>query len=211
MSWLNWELARTSGGKFILRYDDLAPAYVGEDTSRQDEYRVEGRELLAAAGIVPDQVTDLSEHERIDLPRTVGGKNLWLRGPALEGWDGVACSPALVAARVAADIAEGVTHVIRGEELAPELQLYEFFNDHLGGDPRTLVFVPRLRVRVQGELMTISKTYGNLQLRDIFQMDSPERWVERVREVCLIDPAAPVDWSNIHPDPIINLDRLCRK
>lgn len=202
---LNWKWAKQEEGRFILRFDDLAPAYLGEDTSRQDAYRSEALELLRAAGIEPDLVTNLSEHEQHDLPKSVGGQNLWLRPPSLEGWDNVPCSPALVAARVAADIAEGVTHVIRGEELSPELQFYEFLNHQMNGGDRRLIYVPRLRVRIDGEVTTISKTYGNLQLRDLFGMRSPEWWTHQVLAVGFHDPSQRVDRYNINPDPVIDI------
>ncbi len=210
MAYLNHRWAKQESGHFILRFDDLAPIYAGEDTSRQSEFANEGQEILARAGVIADQVTWLSSHEHSEFPEHVGGQNFWLRPPSLEGWDGTLCSPRLVAARVAADIAEGVTHVIRGEELTPELQLYEYLTFELGAAPRHLIFVPRLRVLVDGEIQTISKTYGNLQLRDLYELDSPRSWVERVAEVCLFDPAAPISMENINPDPIIEVAALCR-
>lgn len=205
MAWLNYAWAKQEGGEFILRFDDLAPAYAGEDTSRQDVFAEDGARLLASAGIVPDRVTRLSEHHRKDFPEHAGGNNFWLRGPALEGCDNVGCSPALVASRVAADIAEGVTHVIRGEELTIELHLYEYLNSIFNGGPRRIMYLPRLRVCVNGELSTISKTYGNLQLRDLFAERSPLEWVEVVRQVCLIDPNRPIGLDNIHCDPVIDV------
>jgi len=138
-----------------------------------------------------------------NLPLRIESRNTWLRQPTLEGWKDVACSPALVAARVHADIEEGVDVVIRGEELAPELQLYEYLNQMLGGSPRHLVYLPRLRVRVNGQLTTISKTYGNLQLRDLYSECEPAYWLQRVLEVGLVDPDSPVSLDNIHPDPVL--------
>lgn len=205
MAWLNCAWARQEGGRFILRFDDLAPAFAGEDTSHQEAYAAEGEELLCRAGIVADETTMLSRYFEEGYPAQIGGHSQWQRGPSLESWDNVGCSPGLVAARVRADMAEGVTHVIRGEELVPELQLYEFLNHQLGGSRRELYFVPRLRVRINGELTTISKTYGNLQLRDLFRLDKPENWVERVREVGLKDVDKPISLDNLQPDPIISL------
>lgn len=208
MAWLNHAWARQEGGRFILRFDDLAPAYAGEDTSRQRLFAEEGEGLLRQAGIVPDAVTFLSRHERSEFPRRVGGKNLWLRAASLEGWDDVGCSPALIAARVSADIADGVTHVIRGEELTPELQMYEYLNHILGGPSRTLIYLPRLRVRVGAVLTTISKTYGNLQLRDLFARESPETWVSRVQAAGLRDPRLPIARENLQTDPVVELSEI---
>lgn len=205
MAWVNYAWAHQVGGRFILRYDDLAPGLAGDDTTRQVEWAAEGEELLRAAGVVPDCVSYVSKYQVPDLPLRIESRNTWLRQPALEGWKDVACSPALVAARVRADIEEGVDVVIRGEELAPELQLYEYLNQHLGGSPRHLVYLPRLRVRVKGQLTTISKTYGNLQLRDIYSNYEPAYWLERVREVGLISPDKPVSLDNIYPDPVLVL------
>lgn len=206
MAWLNWAWARQEGGRFLLRFDDLAPRYLGEDTSRQAEYRAEGIEILAKAGIMAEGSTLLSKHEQAGYEKAIGGQNLWLRGPALEGWDNVGLSPALVAARVASDLAEGVTHVIRGEELVPELQLYDYLAHQMGGPRPMLICVPRLRVCVQGEIETISKTYGNLQLRDLYEVEQPGYWVDLVRRAGLKNPDAPISAENIHPDPVVEVE-----
>jgi glutamyl/glutaminyl-tRNA synthetase len=205
MAWLNHAWARQENGRFILRFDDLAPRYAGEDTSRQADFSTEGEELLRRVGILPDAVTYLSEQEQKDFPAHVGGQNYWFRAPSLEGWNNVGCSPTLVAARVASDIADGVTDVIRGEELTPELQLYEFINYQLGGTPRRLLYLPRLRVCVKGELTTISKTYGNLQLRDLFTQAEPSYWIDCVRKAGLHNINAPISLENLSHDPIVML------
>lgn len=118
----------------------------------------------------------------------------------------MSCLPFLVAARVQADISEGVDVVIRGEELLQELHLYEYINMELGGKPRELVYLPRLRVRSGGEVTTISKTYGNLQLRDLFDRESPEIWVERARRAGLVDADRKLTWENVNRDPIVEVE-----
>ncbi len=208
MAWVNRTWARQRGGKFILRFDDLAPKFAGEDQSRMGEYAREAEYLLRAAGFVPDEVSFLSAYqdglER--YPVDLGSRNRWLRGPSLEGHINVPCLPYLVAARVQADIREGIGVVIRGEELLQELQLYEYFNVELGGTPRELVYLPRLRVRSGGVVTTISKTYGNLQLRDLFEREAPEVWVKRICAVGLLDPAAELTWENVNPEPIVEVE-----
>jgi len=223
MAWLNDAWAKQTGGRFLLRFDDVAPWCCGEDISRYGDYAAEGEQLLKAAGILPDAISfvgsylvegksaaatsgELPHTRPTDLPVPIGGKNTWFRLPSYEGWHNVACYPDLVAARVRADIAEEIDTVIRGEELVPELQLYEYLNSTLGGKPRQMVFLPRLRVRQQGILTTLSKTYGNLQLRDLYRIAAPDTWVARVKAVGLVDPEAPVSIENIHPDPVIDLD-----
>lgn len=208
MAWLNWAWAKESGGRFVLRFDDLAPACAGEDMARAGDWASEGQHLLELAGIVPDSVSYVSAYQVPGYPMDAGGRNRWLRPPSLEGWDNVGCHPALVAARVNADIREGIDAVIRGEELAPELQLYEYLNHALGAAPRQMIYLPRLRVRVDGHLTTISKTYGNLQLRDLYALDEPAAWVARVRQTGLLDPNAPVGLANVNPDPILEFAEL---
>lgn len=205
MAWLNWALARRTGGLFVLRFDDVAPLAAGEAGDRRAEWAAEGEALLRRAGIEPDRITRVSDYLNGEELRPVGGRNLWLRPPALEGWDNVPCTPALVRARVRADIAEGIDAVIRGEELTPELQLYEALNDALGAPPRRLVYLPRLRVRCGGAVETISKTHGNLQLRDLYHMAPPQEWVDRVRRAGLQRPEEGADLGNIQTDPILEL------
>lgn len=205
MAWVNYTMAKMHGGRFILRFDDLAPRMCGEDTTLMPKWAAEAEAILRQAGLPPDKVTYVGSYSDLNLgfPEHIDSRNLWVRGPALEGCEDLGCSPLLVAARVRADIAEEIDVVIRGEELVPELQLYEFLNAHFGGQPRQLVYLPRLRVRANGELTTISKTFGNLQLRDLFQQKAPESWLQRVQKTVLLNPSRPLDWANINPDPVI--------
>lgn len=208
MAWVNHTVAKASGGRFILRFDDLAPRLAGDLPDGMADWAREAADLLSEAGLVPDAVTYVSAYSSPDgeLPSEVGGKNLWLRPHNVEGQLNLACSPLLVAARVRADIAEEIGAVIRGEELMGELQLYEYFNALFGGATRELVYLPRLRVRCGGEVTTISKTVGNLQLRDLFRQAPPEQWLERIQAVVLVDPGQPLSWENLHRDPVIELD-----
>lgn len=209
MAWVNYAWAKQENGRFVLRFDDLAPRYFDhESVARQSaRYADEGLNLLERAGIVPDATTFLSAQEGdvLQFPLRSGGQNHWLRAPNLEGHANIISSPRLVAARVMADIREGVDTVIRGEDLTPEIQLYEYLNEMLGGAMRRLLLLPRLRVRVGGQITTISKTHGNLQLRDLFARESPDVWVERVRRAGMIDWNAPISLANLQIDPMIEL------
>lgn len=208
MAWVNRTWAKRHGGKFILRFDDLAPKFAGEDVSRMGGYAREAEDLLWAAGLVPDEVSFLSAYEDglERYPIRVESRNRWLRGPHLEGHIDVPCLPYLVAARVQADIREEIGVVIRGEELLQELQLYECLNVELGGQSRELVYLPRLRVRSGGVVTTISKTYGNLQLRDLFEREAPEVWMERARKAGLLNPEEELTWENVNPEPIVEVE-----
>ena len=208
MAWLNRSFAHMHGGRFLLRFDDLAPRIAGDPIDQMEEWAREAEDLLRQAGLAPDAVTYVSAYSISDreIPLHVGGKNRWLRPANFEGHLNLLCSPALVAARVRADIAEEIGAVIRGEELLQELQLYEYFNALFGGDTRELIYVPRLRVRSGGEVTTISKTVGNLQLRDLFRQAPPEAWLERVRRTVLQVPDLPFSWDNLSRDPVIDID-----
>jgi len=206
MAWVNMTYAKDRDGQFILRFDDLAPRIAGDDVSKMSQWALEAESLLREAGIIPDRVTSVSDYTPAEavLGDTVGGRNRWIRAADFEGHDNLLCSPGLVRARVRADIAENIGAVIRGDELLVELQLYESLNAEMGGSPRDMIFLPRLRVREEGVVTTISKTVGNLQLRDLFRVQSPEAWLHQLRAVLLIDPDAPLSWENIHPYPIID-------
>ena len=210
MAWVNFETARQSGGRFVLRFDDVAPIVAGESPERQPAWAAEGEMLLRRAGIVPNAVSRVSAYLDGAAPGSIGGSNLWLRPPAFEGWDNVPCSPELVAARVRADIRESIDTVIRGEELAPELQLYEYLNHLQGGPCPRLVYLPRLRVRCDGRVTTISKTHGNLQLRDLYAEASPARWLQSVCAVGLQHPDLPLSLQNINPDPVLEIPSVHR-
>jgi len=208
MAWVNLTFARMHMGKFLLRFDDIAPRLAGDSVQDMASWASEAEMLLRQADLVPDQVTYLSSYGQPDevYPTLVGGKNQWLRPADFEGHNNLGCSPMLVAARVRADIEEEIGVVIRGEELLVELQFYEYLNSALGGKPRELVYLPRLRVRCNGEVTTISKTVGNLQLRDLFKQASPQEWLDRVLKVVLVDCDRPLSWDNVHRDPIITIE-----
>lgn len=207
MAWVNRTWAKQHGGKFVLRFDDLAPRLAGEDLSQMERFAREAEELLRTAGLAPDEVTFLSAHSAVaeQYPVRVEVKNKWLRAANLEGHLNVPCLPYLVAARVQADIQDGIDVVIRGEELLQELHLYEYINMELGGQPRELIYLPRLRVRKGGKVTTISKTYGNLQLRDLFERESPEVWIERALRAGLVDADQALSWENVSRDPIVEV------
>ncbi len=207
MAWINRTYAHMHGGEFILRFDDVAPRVAGEDVTQMSQWASEAEEFLRLAGLAPDRISYLSNFAEPDesFLELAGGRNLWYRASDLEGHFNLACCPPLVQVRVRADIAECIGIVIRGEELLAELQLYEYFNSLLGGETRELVFLPRLRVRHGDEVSTISKTVGNLQLRDLFEIDSPENWLERVRCAVLLNQTKPLAWHNLNPDPIIQI------
>lgn len=186
----------------------MAPRLAGEDLSRMEGFAREAEELLRTAGLPPDKVTFLSASATSveKYPVRVEVKNRWLRAANLEGHLDVPCLPYLVAARVQADIQDEIDVVIRGEELLQELHLYEYINQELGGKPRELVYLPRLRVRSGGEVTTISKTYGNLQLRDLFERESPEIWIDRARVAGLVDADQPLSWENVSRDPTVEVE-----
>lgn len=208
MAWVNQSYARQCHGEFVLRFDDLAPRMAGDDCTRMAEWATEAEAILREADVLPDRTTYLSTY--LDpcsaQPESVPSRNRWLRPVEFEGHDNLSNSPRLVETRVRADIAEHIGTVIRGEELLPELQLYEFLNLQLGGPPRELVYLPRLRVRTKGKVTTISKTYGNLQLRDLFRQAWPQQWLDRIKQTILQDPDAPFSWKNLNPDPVIEVE-----
>jgi glutamyl/glutaminyl-tRNA synthetase len=207
MAWVNKAVAQSHGGRFLLRFDDLAPRFAGDSVDHMPKWAAEAESLLCMAGLEPDEVTYLSAHlqKAQSFPEHVAAQNRWLRAADLEGHHNLPNSPMLVAARVMADIAEDIGIVIRGEELLPELQLYEYLNAQFGGPTREMIYLPRMRVRCNGQVTTISKTYGNLQLRDLFQKAPPETWMRLVLQTILIDPAKPFSWDNLHRDPIFEI------
>lgn len=208
MAWINREFAHNRGGAFILRFDDIAPRVVGEDPTKMPQWAVEAEAILRQAGLAPDRVTRLSSYAEPeeDFADKAGGRNFWHRSADREGHLNLMCCPSLARLRVRADIAEEIGAVIRGEDLLVELQLYEHFNAQLGGAVREMVFLPRLRVQCGGEVTTLSKTVGNMQLRDLFAVHPAEWWLARMRETILVDPAGGVEWGNLNPDPIFEVD-----
>lgn len=113
----------------------------------------------------------------------------------------------IVAEKVVLDHFEGVTAMVRGLELLSEHQLYLYLCALFGFAPPRCVYASRLMTWDGEELGEVSKTTGNLKIKDIRARGVPARTVlEILRESCLIVPDGTFDLHNLKTLPRLERD-----
>ncbi len=210
---LNREIARQSGGKFLIRFDDAGDNLKVLGSSRIKGIRnqmlidlswmglngdvlefnsrawAEADEIIKSAGLrVPLEPAYYANYQQTPT---------WLAKPGLLIYP---YTPTLTARKVVLDRLAGVDLLIRGEELMTELSLYCYYCDVLGYPRPTFVHVPRLRAGSS----EMSKTLGNDQLAD-FRANgySPDMIMEMLAIACLKNPANGWSLLNLKEAPCL--------
>ena len=92
----------------------------------------------------------------------------------------------------------GVTHLIRGEELATETSLYCYYCDCLELPWPTFIYLPRL----QGPRGDISKTNGGHTIAGLRAAGkAPQEVLALLAEACLYWRYGAWDLDNLRPEP----------
>lgn len=199
--------AKERGGRMLVRFDDVhankvdarvnVPA-VREQMRRdiewlgvnvdgwysEEELAAEVHRRMAEAGFTAPEYIDPAS-----VPAFVSHAKGWVAYPY---------QPLLSAERALLDDMLGVTHVIRGEELATDLSLHSWFCDLFGLRIPKFIFLPR----VEGGRGDISKTAGGCTLAELRANGyTPGAVRQLLARGCLIAEASGWGLENLKPQP----------
>jgi len=164
--------AREYGGQFLVRFDDT---WVLERFSQANRDRVAAqmRADIEWLGIEVDgwfsqaemmpTVHDVWRKHGFDPPPYEDPVEVPIFVSHGKQWIGYPYQPLLAAERAVFDDMMGVTHLIRGEELAPDMALQCWFHDLFGLPKPHFIFLPRLK----GSRGDICKTFGGYTVAEL--------------------------------------------
>ena len=207
MALINQEVAESSGGKFVVRFDDTNAAWITTiGRARMDIIMSEQTEDMKWLGISPDEWTRQSSIIE-EVRKWLDGKMRILPDdplpytPGIVGEDGLVMyplTPALTAEKVVMDWMEGTNFLVRGLDLITEYSLYQYYCRVLGLPEPKHIYLPRMRWG-KGDM---SKSGGSQTVRDMrINGYTPAQVISKVEKACLILPANGWEFSNIKAVP----------
>ena len=209
---VNQAEARRSSGKFILRLDDSQEIWsLRHGPFMAAQISIDTQEDMRRFGIIPDeivsQVAGMEEMNKM-LHQLNGGDFpyhdlIWSdNSPDVVGDDIAYCAynPHMIAEKVVFDFLEGITLLIRGEDLITEFSLYSHLcNQWRIPQPRH-VYLPRL-MTTSGEMR---KSEGGLSIRELLSAGySTDDIMAALREACLLDKTRGWYIDNIKAQPVL--------
>jgi glutamyl/glutaminyl-tRNA synthetase len=205
--------AHSTGGKFILRFDDNQLYWRLIKPGVSDTVKKSIMEDLEWMGVKVDQYSSQSDlHERTEqILNEFGYKKqgiLYYAGthiylPDNQGRPVYPYVPDYTAEKVIHDFLDGISLLIRGEDLLTEFSLYNYFGQSWDLIIPRQVFLPRLRCS-EGELTDVSKTKGNHRISDCRKSGmTPEDIMGLLRSACLKDVLGSWAISNIKKDIVL--------
>ncbi|MCK9458549.1 MAG: glutamate--tRNA ligase family protein [Proteobacteria bacterium] len=221
---VNYHTAKSTGGKFIVRFDDDQSYWIKNiGIEKIEEYCQLIKEDLEWMGIVPDLYSYESKEKKENESYLRG-----MRGIDPDIGDGNPDSahfahyehlhiksidrpypyvPYLTAIKVVQDCREGCNTIIRGEDLLSEYSLYCHFCTLLDIPIPALYFLPKLmqqKNNVITDLSDVSKTAGNFKIADCRNDGyTPQDIVEMLAKSCLINMEDGWKYDNIKQRPTI--------
>ena len=220
---LNMHAARSTGGKFFLRFDDNQEYWLSQfGRDRTNEFCKMMQADLEWLGIVPDAI--VYEHKEVEAniewleasplpPRMLeSGEDLVFPTPQTKSIDRVyPYVPFLTACGVAQDARDGVDLLIRGIDLITDFSLYHYFCRLFGIPFPTFQYVPKLLHRTTPlgdgnlkDLSDVSKTRGGFTIRDYCNTGwTPASVVEMLAESCLEEPEKGWTFENVRKAPVL--------
>ena len=210
---INWRVARTTGGRFILRFDDNQRCWLNILGAPQMRHfaHLWIRDLLWL-GLQPDEILYQSEMEHrshpvlhallpgLDPPSTYPQVPLtpWTDSPQYP------YTPWLTAEIVWADWYSGVDHLIVGEDLLSRFSLYCWMADAMGISQIPHTYIPRLLCSDNGQVDTVSKTNGRWKIATLRERGmSPSQVLDMLARACLVDPNGEWDIANVKAHPVV--------
>jgi glutamyl/glutaminyl-tRNA synthetase len=210
---VNYHMAKASGGKFIVRFDDDQPGWfklLGIDkvyefrglirsdlewlgievdawtSERESRY---ANEVDAGSLLLPNHIPDAVEHKaHIE-------SKLEFMYPYV---------PYLTLVKVVQDHREGIDTLIRGEDLITEYSLYSYFCQLRGLPTPKFYYLPRLRRQDMGALTDVSKTAGNFKIADYRERYwDPKSLIAALGRCCLENPSDGWTYANVKQMPIL--------
>ena len=222
---LNYHTAKSSGGKFVVRFDDDQVHWrlaIGEDEMNRFANTV--KEDLSWLGIIPDAYTSeresrllneefvtgrLLEPQRILDDREIDDFTVFRYQPqdTVLGWP-YPYTPYLTAVKVAQDHREGIDMLIRGNDLLDEFSLYCYFCEQANVPKPAFYYVPRMLLNGglggHAELTDVSKTRGGCQIKEYRDRGWPAaNLLDIVAESALVDPAKGWAFENVRRAPLV--------
>lgn len=193
MALVNAHLAHASGGRFLVRFDDCGEVVLAQVGATRAAHIAAG--MLADLhwlGIEPDGVTWQSQTlPAIHADMRARGlepepEPLWLPTPL---WTAAPqdrlCypyTPRKTAEKVLLDAAEGVTWLVRGDDLLTEYSLYEHFRTLFDLPPVKHVYLPQLVAGTGG----IGKSIGGYTISEYRALGwQPAQVLELLGRSCL--------------------------
>ena len=214
MALVNEAEAHRTGGKFIVRVDDMQPQinhWLKKD--KRDYYYEEYQKQLDI--FMDVDVWDLQS--QMLTPAEIIGDNpilrclpefLWASTETIE-WRintdqrAFQYNLCFVVEKVIWDFWEGVTLLIRGEDLITESQLYEHITSVLRLPTIRQIYLPKLvSITLDDILPEISKSKKSYSLDTQINEFGIDRTLELLKKACLIDPDGWFFADNIKSNPI---------
>lgn len=223
---LNHHAARSSGGKFVLRFDDDQP-YWDQFCSpaKVAEYTDGIRRDLEWLGLEPDFYSSERDSREVNenwVRTNVSNSDFIFQDREYMGirWQPTVktnsrpypYTPYLTAVKVAQDFREGIDLLIRGEDLVTEVSLYCYFCE-VAGIPRPgFQYVPRMMRSLvpYGSILTdlaeVSKTVGGYAIEEYRRRGwSPGSLVTMVAASALEEPCSGWTFENVKKQPILKV------
>jgi glutamyl/glutaminyl-tRNA synthetase len=208
--------AHMSGGKFIVRFDDDQTFWSVRRTPTQVQEAIDSIvEDLDWMGVQVDEwqnQTTMKVQAEMQLlyfnhgPLNV--RNLFYNDtlPIMHGktYTPYPYVPWITAEKVIMDFMGDINLLVRGEDLAGEFSLYQYFIDLWGLRPVKQVFLPRLLCPEMGEVGDLSKTIGNYKVADLrsagMEPGEVRHWLAAS---CLEDEDGPWSIENVKAQPML--------
>lgn len=215
---LNYHAAKSTGGRFIVRFDDdqqlwldrLGPEGVAEFTESiredlswmgvaVDTWSSEAADREVNAAFIGNQLSHLEHGEGLGRDPD---KYMGFLAPDVKGRD---CPypyvPYLTAVKVAQDYRESCDLLIRGDELVTEFSLYCYFCRLLAIPIPEFKYVPRLTCGGE-DLADVSKTAGNFKIAAFREGGwTPREITVLLARSCLVDPDGEWTFENVKVTP----------
>jgi glutamyl/glutaminyl-tRNA synthetase len=210
----NEHTAHTNNGKFLVRFEDNQPNWVNIYGGRKGrEYAMQCLDTLDWLGISVDdfafqsdmdeQIFDIARSRHIPIPRYVWPYPFPLNptrahdSPPFEGWYGY--TPFYTFCKVICDNIQGVTSLIRGDDLRAEYSLYMYFSEMLGMEQIMHYYMPRLQQYDGSEL---AKHMGSHPVSEYRKSGaSPSAIIDLLSQSSLKVPADGWYLGNVRKEP----------
>ena len=221
MALVNMTEAHKSGGKFILRIEDDQPEWNWRIPPVETRQIIHGFENdLRWMGIEPDEVK-IQTAMHLDMKAYTGHLrdiaelrlvNRFMFDPQPEltysDMTPYPYAPYLTAQRVIMDSMSNINLLIRGEDLLTEYTLYAFFCEYFGLPRPRMIYIPRLKTDIGGELLAeVSKTSGKNSIASYREAGINQIWImDRLAKSCLVDPKGEWTLDNLQREPRWSVD-----
>lgn len=203
--------AHSSGGKFIVRFDDEQEIWgLRQGEILTNKYKENTKQVFDKLGINVDNYRSDSEMPIDEYMLELGADRLLPMRPKVmmdnsPDWINHDTTlypyhPHLTARKVVADFLDAINLVIRGEDLLTEFSLYSYFCDALRLPVPEHYYIARVR---KSTGLEISKSNGNFpSIQKMFDDGwTKNKILDMLKTSCLIDPQGPFAAKNIKNDP----------